>query len=227
MLILGIETCLASGLVFLGEGEKTLSSFRLSPRSSSSDLVPLIGSLSREANVSINRVDALVVTTGPGSFTGIRVGVSLAKSLSFSLNLPLVGVPTLDGIAFSLVSSGVVCSLIPAYRNSFFAAFFYKDGENIERKSDYLFLPFEEIVNQAEKFLPKKVTFAPLPKDCICQFKLNPNFSLSQEQIFLDKALLRWALKDIRNRKTVDPLVLKPIYVSSPIISRKRRGWKI
>ena len=165
MLILGIETCLSSGFVFLGDEENVLISFKLPPQSSSKNLGPLITSVLQKVNVPIGRIGAVVVSKGPGSFTGSRIGVSLAKSLSFCLGIPLVGVPTLDCIAFSLSLSGFVCSLIPAYRDSFFAAFFYKDAGYVQRLGDYLFLPFEKVINQATQFLPEEVVFAFFPED--------------------------------------------------------------
>lgn len=224
MLILGIQTCLPSGLVFLGKGEEILASLRLPPRTSSGDLMPLIDSLLEKTASSIDRIDGLVVSKGPGSFTGLRVGVSVAKSLAFSLGLPLVGVPTLDCIALLSPFSGVICSLVPAYRNSFFAAFFYKNKESLRRISGYLFLPLEKIVGQAEEFLPQKVTFVPLPGNSLSKGRLDSRFFLFQEKVSLERTLLRWALRDIRNNRTVDPLILKPIYVSSPIINKKKEG---
>lgn len=223
MLILGIETCLPSASIFLGKEGKVLSSSTLVPQSSSEHLLPLINCLLEETNLTINRMEALVVSKGPGSFTGVRIGVSLAKALSFSLSLPLVGVPTLDCIAFSLPFSGLICSLIPAYRSSFFAAFFYKQGKNLRRASDYLFLPLEKIITRAQEFSPQKALFVPLPRGSISEAKLTPKFSFFQKEVYLDKALLKWALEDIKNGRTVDPLRLTPVYVSTPIINRGRQ----
>ena len=137
MLILGIETALSQGLVFLGEGEKVLTSYRL-PAHSSERLAPTIRSLMDEFDVTFNRLGGVVVSVGPGSFTGIRVGVSLAKSISYCLKIPLVGVPTLDLLAFAAPCSGVLCSLIEGYGECLFAAFFEKEGDEKPKKKSCL-----------------------------------------------------------------------------------------
>jgi len=219
MLILGIETCLPSGLVFLGKEEGVLVSCNLPAHSSSRYLVPAVESVLREVNLSIDKIDALVVSKGPGSFTGLRVGISLAKSLSFSLELPLVGVATLDYIASCVPFNGFICCLIPAYRNCFFSAFFYKEGEDLTRRSDYLFLPFEKIIDEAKKLLPEKVVFVFFPENFSLPGNLDSRFSLFKEKICLDRALLKWALRDVRNGKIIDPLALVPVYVSPPLIN--------
>jgi len=197
MLILGIETCLPSGLVFLGKEEGVLVSCNLPAHSSSRYLVPAVES----------------------AFTGLRVGISLAKSLSFSLELPLVGVATLDYIASCVPFNGFICCLIPAYRNCFFSAFFYKKGEDLTRRSDYLFLPFEKIIDEAKKLLPEKVVFVFFPENFSLPGNLDSRFSLFKEKICLDRALLKWALRDVRNGKIIDPLALVPVYVSPPLIN--------
>lgn len=223
MLILGIETCLSPGFVLLGKEEKILAWFKLPPRSSSGNLMPLVDSLLDKTGTDIREIDAVAVTKGPGSFTGLRVGMSLAKSVSFSLNTLLVGIPTLDCIALNVPSSGILCSLVPAYRNHFFAAFFYKNQQKMEKKSDYLFLPLEEIVRKAKDF-SSRVLFVPFPADCVPRESV-PDLEhlFFREQVSIKEAFLSWALRDIDNQNTVDPLALKPIYVCSPIINRKKR----
>lgn len=211
-----------SGLVFLGEDEKILASRKLSSQSSSEYLLPLISSLLKKTNLSIQRVDALVITNGPGSFTSLRVGIALAKALSFSLMLPLVAVPTLDLIAFSLPVSGFICALIPAYRSSFFAAFFKKDADELERVGEYLFLSFDEITEQAKKFFPDEIVFVCFSADYLPRERPNSKISFFKKEVKLEKALLKWALRDIRAGRTVDPLILTPIYVSAPIIHKKK-----
>ncbi len=214
-----METCLSPGVIFLGDEKKILASYEFPYQSSSECLLPLIEKLLKKVNLPINKVQALVVSKGPGSFTASRIGVSLAKSLSFCLNLKLIGVPTLDCLAFSLPSSGFICSLIPAYRRSFFAAFFYKDGENLKRKSDYLFLPWERVRKEAEKFLPEKITFVFSSLASIPLTKLNYRFTLFQGKLYLDKVLLKWALREIKLGREIDPLILTPQYVSPPLIN--------
>jgi len=221
MLTIGIETSLSTGLVFLSKGEEILSSHKVPSHSSSKYLVSIVASILKKANLSINKIDGLIVSKGPGSFTGLRIGISFAKSLSFCLKLPLAGISSLDCIAFCVPFSGIVCSLIPAYRQSFFSAFFYKKGEIIEKVNDYLFLPLEGIMDKAKKFFPEKVVFVFPPEYMPFSVKLEPGLSLFKGKISLDKALLKLGLRSLESGKTVDPLLLKPIYVSAPLINKR------
>jgi len=226
VLILGIESALPRGMVFLGEGEKILVSHKLSSYRSSREIVPAIQSLLKEVRIPKSSVEVVVVSRGPGSFTGIRIGISLAKSLSFCLNLPLVGVPILDCLAFAAPCSGYLCSLIEGYGDHFFAAFFEKKEEKVEKRSNYLFLSLEEILNRAYQLLPHRVIFIPPPGNPLGITKIKQDFSLFEQEIHLDRAFLKWGLKSFASGRIDDPLTLSPIYVSQPHIKRNGK-WKI
>jgi len=228
LIILGIESALPQGMVFLGEDEKILSSRSFSSFSSSVQLIPGIESVLNETGISRDRLDLVVVSTGPGSFTGIRIGLSLAKTLAFCLNLAVVGAPTLDCIAFSVPFSGYICPLIKAYRNSFFSAFFKKEKEKIQKISNYLFLSFEEISKSASHFLPdKKVTFILPPGERGNLIKEDEDFFLIEDKVSIQKAFLKWGLMRFFSKMVDDPLTLSPIYVSEPLIDRRVKRWKI
>lgn len=82
--------------------------------------------LLRERGLTLAQVSAVATATGPGSFTGVRVAVTVAKSLAFSLNVPLLGVSTLDVIAYSQAASAFpVCALMDAGRGEFYAALYH------------------------------------------------------------------------------------------------------
>lgn len=79
----------------------------------------------KEAGLTLTELDALAITTGPGSFTGLRVGLAAMKGLAVGAALPLVGVPTLDALAHSAeVVEGAVCTLLDAKMGEVFAAAF-------------------------------------------------------------------------------------------------------
>lgn len=227
MIVLGIETALSQGMVFLGEDEEILLSWNFSSFSSSIQLIPGIESILSQAGLSRNKLDLVVVSTGPGSFTGIRIGLSLAKTLAFCLNLAIVGAPTLDCIALSVPFSGYICPLIKGYRNSFFSAFFKKEKDKVQKIGDYLFLPFGEILKRAHQFLPEKVTFILPPGERKNMIKEEGEFFLIENRIFIQKAFLKWGLIRLFSKNVDDPLALLPIYVSGPLIDRRVERWKI
>ncbi len=95
----------------------------------------------KERGITLRQLSAVATATGPGSFTGIRVAVTVAKTLAFSLNVPLIGVSTLDIIAYSQATAALpVCALLEAGRGEFYAALYQQvimdeapaDGRGLE-----------------------------------------------------------------------------------------------
>lgn len=229
-MILGIETSLPGGFAFLGETEETrsLTACKFSPYKSER-LVPAVQSMLDEVEASVGDLEGVVVTTGPGSFTGLRIGISLAKSLSFCLEIPLIGIPTLDLLAFSSVRSGNLCSLIGGYGGSLFAAFFRKTKKGVlKKRSDYLFLPLEDIVDRARNSFSGKMTFLLVPgsSPTVSESLLSrTEYDVLELDRFLhlEKAMLSRGQELLKSGKVSDPLTLAPVYVSPPRVKRKKK----
>jgi tRNA threonylcarbamoyladenosine biosynthesis protein TsaB len=97
---LAIETSAASGEVVLAEGERIVEVIALSDqRRHAAELMPAIDEACRRREVSPGSIEEIYVSIGPGSFTGLRVGVTTAKTISFVTSAPVVGVPTLQVVA--------------------------------------------------------------------------------------------------------------------------------
>ena len=86
----------------------------------SETLMPLIQQLLNECSLSLNNIDLLVSDVGPGSFTGIRIGVSSCKAFSDSLNIPCVGISSLEVLAYNIQNDGIICSTIDCKNNTEF-----------------------------------------------------------------------------------------------------------
>jgi len=98
-------------------------------------------------SVSVRDVAAVVVAKGPGSFSGLRVGVSFAKGLAMALDVPVAGISTLDAIAFQAsAGSDSVWATMPAGRTQVYAARFEGQGVMWRRGSEYTILSEEEMV---------------------------------------------------------------------------------
>jgi len=79
----------------------------------------------KEANVPLNKVDAIAVSKGPGSYTGLRIGVSAAKGLCFALNKPLISVATLEALAHQInIEEGIIIPMLDARRMEVYSAIF-------------------------------------------------------------------------------------------------------
>jgi tRNA threonylcarbamoyladenosine biosynthesis protein TsaB len=94
-------------------------------------ILPAIEGLLSKAGREIEEVDLFVTTVGPGSFTGIRVGVSALKGLAFALDKPLVGVSTLETLAMNVPESSIpLCPMIDAKRDEVYTALYRFNGES-------------------------------------------------------------------------------------------------
>ncbi|EPR69893.1 tRNA (adenosine(37)-N6)-threonylcarbamoyltransferase complex dimerization subunit type 1 TsaB [Cyclobacterium qasimii] len=135
--ILSIETSIAVCSIAIHEDGKLLAISELHQDNvHGSKLVPLIKSLLQEADYSISSFDAIAVAQGPGSYTGLRIGVSTAKGLAFAHDLPLIGIDSLDGLGWQLVgqveSGSFIVPMIDARRMEVYAKVLDANGETID-----------------------------------------------------------------------------------------------
>jgi tRNA threonylcarbamoyladenosine biosynthesis protein TsaB len=120
-LLLGIDTCGPSGSVALGRSSgqsvEILAQIDLEGRSYSSTLVAAIGDLLDRGGVTLREVGAIVVVNGPGSFTGVRVGLSAVKGIAEATQIPVIAVSRLEVLA---AKAGVASAAIDAHRHEVF-----------------------------------------------------------------------------------------------------------
>ena len=126
MIILGIDTATPQVGVAIGGHEGVIGSFSTSKgKRHTETLVPAIDFLCRQAHIELDEIGAIAVDVGPGLFTGLRVGVSTAKAMASALRVPVIGVTSLDLLAFPLRwSNRRILSVVDARRGEvFFAAY--------------------------------------------------------------------------------------------------------
>lgn len=126
MIVLGLDTCLSSCSVAVLDGARVLASAReVMARGHQERLAPMAQAVMADAGVAFGRLDRIAVTVGPGSFTGLRVGIAFAKGLALALDLPAVGVGTLEALAAE--AAGLVFPAIDARRGQLYLQAF-EDG---------------------------------------------------------------------------------------------------
>lgn len=131
MIILGIDTATDSVSVALGEGTRVLAhSEVVSDRQHCETLTPMIDFVCKQASVSFREIGAIAVDIGPGLFTGMRVGIATAKAIAFSLDLPIIGICSLDVLAAAAPrTDSVIISVIDARRHEIYWSM-YRTIEN-------------------------------------------------------------------------------------------------
>lgn len=161
MLILGLDSSAVAGSCALCEvsGEKTrviAESFINTKQTHSQTLMPMTENMLKSVGVSFDKLDRVAVASGPGSFTGVRIGVAAAKGLGYALGVPCVGVSSLHVIALGLTGfQGVICAVMDARRSQFYNALFdLKGGKPVRITPDRAISAEEletELLNYNEK----------------------------------------------------------------------------
>ena len=135
MTILAIDTSAASISVAICKDNKIISACELNVKvTHSNTLMPIINFCLKSANLTISDINALACTYGPGSFTGIRIGIATIKGLSLPGDIPCVPVSTLEAIAYPFKDSNkIICSVMDARCNQFYNALFKSECSNLIR----------------------------------------------------------------------------------------------
>jgi tRNA threonylcarbamoyl adenosine modification protein YeaZ len=124
-LILSLETATLGGSVWLGRDSVQLAARTGDAQvSQSNSLLSDINFCLNEAGVLLDDVELFACASGPGSFTGLRIGIATLKALAATLNRPCVGIPTLDAVALSAGPSAATVALLPAGRGEVFSQMF-------------------------------------------------------------------------------------------------------
>ncbi len=121
--------------VAICEDEKLLGEYTLNNGNTHSEnLLPMTESLLKFLSLSISDIDAFAVSIGPGSFTGIRIGVSTVKGLAFGTDKPCAGVSTLEALAYNLIQTdGLICPVMNARRDQVYTAIFRCENGELTR----------------------------------------------------------------------------------------------
>jgi tRNA threonylcarbamoyladenosine biosynthesis protein TsaB len=151
MKVLGIETSTPAGSIALIDDEEIIFEYTYQGKlEHSAWLMPAIDRLLKDANLSCHDIDGIAVSSGPGSFTGLRIGISTIKGLAHGLEIPVVGVSTLDSLAYNLLyTEKIICPILDAKKKEVYAAL-YK-GKIPQRITDYLVLSPQKLIEMISK----------------------------------------------------------------------------
>lgn len=138
MKILGIESASLVASVALVEDGVTVAEYSVNfKKTHSQTLLPMIDEVARMLELDLAEVDAIAVSGGPGSFTGLRIGSATAKGLGLALKKPLIHVPTLDAMACNLYgAAALICPMMDARRNQVYTGLYhYKEALEVVKAS--------------------------------------------------------------------------------------------
>lgn len=139
MKILALETSAVAASAAVCEDEALVAqSFQRTGLTHSATLMPMVEAMLNNTGLTLAEIDLIAVAAGPGSFTGLRIGVSAAKGLAWPLDKPCAGVSTLEAMAWQLSGmEGIVCAAMDARRQQVYNAIFeLKDGKPVRISPD-------------------------------------------------------------------------------------------
>ncbi|HYE91367.1 MAG TPA: tRNA (adenosine(37)-N6)-threonylcarbamoyltransferase complex dimerization subunit type 1 TsaB [Terriglobales bacterium] len=142
MRVLAVDTSTMAGGVAVLDGERVIGESLLDVRTTHSERLMLaVDRALGDAGWAPASLDGFAVAVGPGSFTGLRIGLAAVKGLAFALGRPIAAVPTLDAMAAGLpFASQPVCAVLDARRDEVYASLYRWDGRDMRREWDYLAL---------------------------------------------------------------------------------------
>lgn len=226
-LLLLIETATTSCSVALAHNEQIIALREIDQRNIHAEVITVfIDELFKETGKQFTGIDAVAVSSGPGSYTGLRIGVSTAKGLCFSLDKPLITIETLRAMAHGFINRGEVkaepntllCPMIDARRMEVYTALFDSTGKEIKPTTAEIIdeHSFSDILNR------NQVIFfgdgAPKCKDTLSHW---PNAVFADSFVNSAQDLLVPAIQKLNSKDFADVAYFEPYYLKNFIAGPK------
>jgi len=226
-MILQIETATASCSVALANGGEVLAVKQLSGRGVHAEMITLfIEEVIALAGIKYDDLDAIAVTSGPGSYTGLRIGISTAKGLCFALEKPLIAIETLEAMASGAVQHDrtfgdkemLLCPMIDARRMEVYTAVFKADGTKVRPTSADIInkLSFEDLLRDNNILF-----FGDGAEKCQAVLGLSANAHFLTGFINSAADLTQTALEKFEKRVFEDVAYFEPYYLKDFIAGKK------
>ena len=220
-MLLAIDTATRMPSLALYDGERVVAeeTWR-SADGHTVELMPSIVRMLERQRFPPSQLQGIAVALGPGSFTGLRIGLSVAKGLALTLAIPLVGIPTLDALVYAQARKrGPVCAVLQAGRGRICAGFYRRRRGQWQRQGDYLLTTVEELCAsiEAPTFLCGEIDAKAAE---LLRERLGEKAKLASPAACLRRAgyLAELGWQRLQRGDVDDPASLSPIYLSHPLL---------
>lgn len=208
-MLLSLDSSAVTASVALTDGDRVIKSeFVNSGLTHSETLLPMLKRVMGDNEFS--SLDAVAITAGPGSFTGVRIGVATVKGIAFAGNIPCYGVSTLEAIAYNFVDENcVVCAVMDARRMQFYNAIFKVENGIVSRFTPDRAISIDDLREELKQY--DSVIIAG-DGAALC----SQNIALDNCKIAADDKIYQNALsvaKCVKNKKAIAPSALMPVYL--------------
>ncbi|ADL03252.1 tRNA (adenosine(37)-N6)-threonylcarbamoyltransferase complex dimerization subunit type 1 TsaB [Lacrimispora saccharolytica] len=230
MRILGIESSSLVASVAVVEDEVMTAEYTVNfKRTHSQTLLPMLDEIVKMVDLDLGTIDAIAVSGGPGSFTGLRIGSATGKGLGLALKKPLISVPTVDAMAYNLYGSAyTVCPIMDARRNQVYTGI-YDNRTGFSVIKEQCAMDIEELAEELNA-AGQKVIFlgdgVPVYKKQIQQ-KMTVPFLFAPAHLNRQRAAAVAALgcKYYEEGKTLTAAEHAPVYLRKPQAEREREEY--
>lgn len=220
MLLLSVDSSAVTASAALTDGNRIIKSELINKGLTHSEtLLPLIKRVME--GYSYSKLDAIAITAGPGSFTGVRIGVSTVKGLAFSNDIPCISVSTLEAIAYNFVDEDcVVCAVMDARRMQFYNALFKIENGKVIRLCEDRAISIEDLKQDVKKY-DKVIIAGDGAKLCFENIELDNVVIAADENIYQNGIGVSRAAQ---NKDKINSASLMPVYLR---LSQAERELKL
>lgn len=192
MKILALDSSGIVASVAIVENDTLLAEYTVNyKKTHSQTLLPMLDEVTKMIDLDLNTIDAIALASGPGSFTGLRIGAATAKGLGLALEKPLIAVPTVEAIAYNLYETeGLICPIMDARRNQVYTGIYRYQNHELLTVKDQMAVPVTELLEYLVE-LGEPVTFlgdgVPVFRDVIARTMKMP-FSFAPAHVNKQRA---------------------------------------
>lgn len=226
MKVLGIETATDVCAVAVVENDTPLIEYRIHRKNVHSEkLVKAIHFILSEVGWSVRDLQGIAISIGPGSFTGLRIGLSAAKGIALGLGLPVVGVNTLDALAYSVTPTSYrIGVLLRARGPEMYAAFYRREEKTLQRVSDYRIITARDLKAEAhEKIVIAQSGLGNLGVEEVQDALGERGIILSEQECLASAFSVAFlGLQKLQRGKADDLDTLEPVYLKDFVPGRIR-----
>lgn len=230
MKILAIDTSSKICSVALMEDQKIiLEKHTNDEKTHSQNLMPLIDNLFQETDLTLDDIDLLACCLGPGSFTGIRIGISTVKAFSDAKNIPVTGVTSLESLAYNIQSTGLIVSLIDAKNDNVYYSLFSNDGTTYKQIGDYKSDTIQNILDELSIYDDSLIFVGDgsiAHHDKIKTYIKNPFFATAEQNNQTSISIGKSAYNKFKNGIYGNSDFVLPIYLKKSQAERNLNGEK-
>ena len=219
MKILAIDTSSKICSVSILENDKPIiENHNDDEKTHSQKLMPIIDKTFKQANLTLDDIDLIVCCQGPGSFTGIRIGISTVKAFADVKNIPIIGVTSLESLAYNIKTNGLIASIIDAKHDNVYFALFEKNNTSYKIVESSISCNINAVIELLKKYSNNSITFvgdgSVVHSNLLKENLTNINFASDEQNMQTSislgiAGLAKYNLANYSPTFTVSPIYLK------------------